>query len=69
MKGNIDKEKGSEEEVMCALNNLLARQDEDDKASLKETAHAKTIGTLVDNNTLLGFIPGYKPAEANMAQP
>lgn len=66
MKGNIDEVKRGVEQVMCALNNLLSRQKEDHKASLRETAHVKTIGTLMDNNPLLGFIPGYKSIEANV---
>lgn len=58
--------KGSVEQVMRALNNLLAMQDEDLKASLKETYKAKTIGTSVDPNPSLGFIPGFKPTLANI---
>lgn len=50
IKGNINKVKGSVEKVMCALNNLLARQDDERKVSLKESIHAKTIGTHVENN-------------------
>lgn len=54
---------------MHALNNLLVRQDEDRKASFRDTAHANTIGTPMDNNPVLGFIPGYKPTEANVTRP
>ncbi|KAI5389487.1 hypothetical protein KIW84_074954 [Lathyrus oleraceus] len=59
-KGNINEVKGSVEQVMHTLRILIARQDEDRKASLEESAPTKTNGTLVDKNLLLRFIPSYK---------
>lgn len=69
MMRKVDEVKGSVEQVMHALNNLLPSQYEDHKSPLREAAHAKNLGIRVDGNPLLGFIMGYKPTEANVAQP
>lgn len=69
MRGNIDELNRSIEQIMCALTKILARQDRERKAPLKETIHAETNGILVDGNPLLWFIPHYKNGKAYLTQP
>lgn len=51
---------------MCALDNLMARHDEEQKAPYKETASDGTSGIPEYGNPLLGFFPHHQNGKVNL---